>query len=434
MRIRLRTNVTRYNAQGITHSIRLLLTDGGIIDPDQTDKWPIQQEIKRASIRGEDAQMAGKTSSSIDQVDSRNREAVRCSLDSIDCISISDLLEETSNNDDGTIRNRNGKKYTTNSIIDSNPQCHYVEEDYPDYIFKREHIHREITSEVFFHEYVMSKKPCIIQKLCDDWPSMKYSKWTTKMLLRSLDDSSFIYNNSFTLLHKENKKNKSNDINSNERNENKSHKIKHDIERNEYEDCVYSGDFPEYSNIEGNIITLQDYLREISIWENETLERQNQNQNQNQNHNYNHNSGINNNKIVFDKFSPNVPYIFDPTLSFGPLQKLLNDYTVPTIFCKEQEDMLSFISNFGKVNYRWFLLGSRYSGSSEVFFTFQIYFKYIQIYYVNLFESFIIYGHNFCNIFLVLFALHIALLFFLFSSFFPTHLSSPLPLPLFRPI
>ena len=133
------------------------------------------------------------------------------------------------------------------------------------------------------------------------------------------------------------------------------------------------------------------------------------------------------NKIVFDKFSPNVPYIFDPTLSFGPLQKLLNDYTVPTIFCKEHEDMLSFISNFGKVNYRWFLLGSRYSGSVEVFFTFQLYFnfistssanKYIQIYDVNLFESFIMYGHNFCIIFLALFALHIALLFSFFHPFF----------------
>ena len=335
------------------------------------------------------------------------RDELNSSLTSIDCVTISDLSEEIPNSYDVLLRHRKIRSNVTDSTIENTTQSCSVEENYPDYLIKREYIIREVTQEMFFNEYVLGNKPCIIKKLCNEWPSIKYGKWTIQMLLRTLGNSNYLYNNSFSLLHKDGeklsrKKNKKQNNNfSRNKNRNRSTDIKNDSIMNKL-DCYNCSNIPrgESNPTEGNVVTLFDYLKKIKNWENEILKRQNKNRNKNQNkdhdenkeenkiknesgyqdgnenesvnghknenknenENENKNQGITDKKIIFDKFSPNIPYIFDSTLSFGSLNKLLTDYTVPSIFCKEKKDILSFISDFGKINFRWFLLGSRYSG------------------------------------------------------------------------
>jgi hypothetical protein len=64
------------------------------------------------------------------------------------------------------------------------------------------------------------------------------------------------------------------------------------------------------------------------------------------------------------KYAANPPYIFDSTFDFGDSASMSHDYSVPSIFDGEINDVLLSMPAEYRPNNKWFLLGPVNSGSS----------------------------------------------------------------------
>lgn len=175
---------------------------------------------------------------------------------------------------------------------------------------------KELSDDSFHAQHILGNVPCILMNMTTDWPAMQRNKWSLKMLLRTYKDTHFLYNYWFGTNRKSTEANK----------------------------CA-SGRL-EFENLhsELNVVTLATFLEEIQ--------------------NLTCHSGeiLNSNEISnFERYSPNLPYIFDSSFSAGQSKALLDDYTAPPIF-SGRNNILGLLSNNFTINFRWFLLGPKNSG------------------------------------------------------------------------
>ena len=182
----------------------------------------------------------------------------------------------------------------------------------------------ELSDDRFHDRHILGDVPCILMNMTTGWPAMKHNKWSFKMLLRTYKDTHFLYNNWFGT----------------------------DQKLTEANRCSTSRVKFENLQSELNVIKLSTFLDEIqnlTIDNGETLSS----------------SGISN----YERYSPNLPYIFDSSFSAGQSKALLDDYTAPPIF-SDRNNILGLLSTHLTINFRWFLLGPRNSGKNRIDVTF----------------------------------------------------------------
>jgi hypothetical protein len=223
-------------------------------------------------------------------------------------------------------------------------------------------------NEVDFHDHYMNRnEPCIILNLTDDWPAMKSKKWSIEMLLKTYGNVHFLYNHWFKKLSDGVDMSKSVDI-FDEVTKLKNLDNKKYDEFDEYDESRSDNDMEkEIVAVDGedqeelqNMTTLKSFLSIQNKWSN--------------NHQITKNNKIKEFSLQntetalygFSKYSPNLPYIFDSAFDQGNGRNLLLDYTVPCIFYSKNE-ILRLFSSFADVEFRWFLLGPKYSGKRERF-------------------------------------------------------------------
>ena len=206
----------------------------------------------------------------------------------------------------------------------------------------------------FYGQYIYRNEPCIIINLTDEWPATKTKKWSIEILLKTYRSTHFLYNYWFEKLGV--------DI-STERSEDAEFTMKIDNEQyaakigNDIKEKIVSVDDEDQQN-QQNIMTLQSFLDKHVIWE--------------RSHRKSNDykgivSQVRSSEIVsylFRKYSANLPYIFDSAFDQKKGKNLLLDYNVPSIFDRKNE-ILRSISTFTDINFRWFLLGPRFSGTVQ---------------------------------------------------------------------
>lgn len=218
----------------------------------------------------------------------------------------------------------------------------------------------ELNEEDFHDQYINRNEPCIIMNLTQEWPAIKSKKWSIEMLLKNHGNVHFLYNHWFQKLGVDmsmrgdlsDKVTKLTNLDSEKYNEN--YKNDNDTEK---EVLLVDGEDQEELQ---NMTTLKLFLNIQNKWSN--------------NHRIKKNNKIkefsfkNTETAVygFTKYFPNLPYIFDSAFDQGNGRNLVLDYTVPCIFNRKNE-ILRLFSSFADVEFRWFLLGPKYSGKREKF-------------------------------------------------------------------
>lgn len=221
----------------------------------------------------------------------------------------------------------------------------------------------EINKDDFHDKYMNRNEPCIIMNLTDDWPAMKSKKWSIGMLSKTYGNVHFLYNHWFKKLGVD--MSKSVDISDEliklKNLDNKKYDENNENYKNDkhMEKDILVVDEEDQDELQ-NMTTIKSFLNKHNKWSN--------------NHQIKMNNKIKEFSLKntetalygFTKHSLNLPYIFDSAFDQGNGRNLLLDYTVPCIFNRKNE-ILRLLSSFADVEFRWFLLGPKYSGKRERF-------------------------------------------------------------------
>lgn len=238
------------------------------------------------------------------------------------------------------------------------------ERDFHGMLIESSSVSIELNKEDFHDEYMNRNEPCIIMNLTDDWPAVKSKKWSIEMLFKTYGNDHFLYNHWFKKLSDGVDMSKSVDLSDQvTKLKNLDYKKyeEYDESRNdndmEKDDLLVDGEDQDELQ---NVTTLKSFLNKNNKWSN--------------NHRITMNRKIKEFSVKntetalygFTKHFPNLPYIFDSAFDQGNGRNLLLDYTVPRIF-KCKNEILRLLSSFADVEFRWFLLGPKYSGKRERF-------------------------------------------------------------------
>lgn len=265
-------------------------------------------------------------------------------INSIDYVAISGAnceadkkyKEKDLNNDKrGTVNSDGNFHHFVNSTHDHSTDCRENE---------KPRKHQLLMSDGDFSDrYIVMNKPCVLVNLMDDWPAMKFGKWTPEMLMRRFSGKPFLYNNLFTYPQFNDAKNDDN------------------LEKRDdgVEDMSDHLRFEDHES-ELNVIELSTFLEKSREWaKNAWDEERSRLANMDR-------AGarfdINEMAPELNKFAANTPYIFDSSFGAGELHGLQADYTVPSMF-RNGNDTLGLIAASASINYRWFLLGPKHSGA-----------------------------------------------------------------------
>ena len=218
----------------------------------------------------------------------------------------------------------------------------------------------ESNEEDFYIQYIDRNVPCIIINLTDEWPATKTKNWSIEALLKTYRSTRFLYNYWFEQLTMEI---------STERSEDAKFIIK--IENEQYDANIDSDIKEEMVSVDEedqhnqqNIMALQFFLDNHNMWKRT---------NRISNDCKGTISQVRSSETVsyrFRKYSANLPYIFDSAFDHKDGKNLLLDYNVPSIFDRKNE-ILRSISTFTDINFRWFLLGPRFSGTIQEIITYK---------------------------------------------------------------
>ena len=270
-------------------------------------------------------------------------------LSTIDNVFMSSVNDEADKED-----KENDLDTDVGDIINSERNFHHLDNSTPDYcvdyreIKKSRNLHFSMSDGEFSDRYIVKNKPCVLVNLMDDWPAMKFRKWSPKMLKKRFGSKPFLYNNLF----------KAPRFDTANKNDNPEKRDDIDCGVEDISDLLFED--PESAL---NVMELSLFLAKSRLWakncEDENTRRLADIDKAG--------AGFNSNKMApeLEKYAANAPYIFDSSFSAGESHGLQADYTVPSMF-SGCHDTLGLVADSASINFRWFLLGPKHSGANDM--------------------------------------------------------------------